>query len=222
MSFRWEYGAAGLGLLVAVGLALSTVGVGSYGTWDETSDSQLADMVLSAGPQRAYGVPRMEADELAGQLMAGLPGLTIVDVRAGETAPEDLIPGAYWLPLTDASWQAPGPFPAHRKLVLIDGDEELAVLAWRRAHALGYVHAVVLADGQPGWNRRYADPGEPAEDAPRAAWDDYNKRKAVSLYLSGGVEALTSGASSGAPRPAAPPPMPVRQASSGPKAAEGC
>ncbi len=223
MKLRWEYLVAVAGVLLAVVLSMSTVGVGTYGTWNtDVQASELTSLVEAAGPQLAYGVPSMGADELAVELMAGMPGLTVVDVRAGAAPPEDLIPGAYWIPLAEPSWQDPGPFPEHRKLVLVDADEESAALAWRRAHALGYERAMVLAGGQPAWNDRYSDPQEPAEDASRADWDDYNQRKAVSLYLSGGVEALTNGASSGAPRPVAPPPMPVRQASSGPKAAEGC
>jgi rhodanese-related sulfurtransferase len=220
MKFRWEYIAASLGLVLAVGVALSTAGVGTMGAWE-------AEAVPSGAVESAdippMGIPSIGPRELAVDMMAGAPGLTVVDVRATDESPTDRIPVAYWMPLDDDGWQSPGPFPTHRRLVLVASDDASAEAAWRRAHALGYGRASVLDGGQAAWNARYADPQEPAEEGSLSEWEDYRARKAVSLFLSGGVAALTAGAATGgAPRAAAPPPLPVRQASSGPKPAEGC
>ena len=220
MKFRWEFIAAGLGLLLAVGVALSQAGVGTMGAWEtEVVPSE----VVEPSDIPPTGIPGIGPHELAVAMMAGAPGLTVVDVRATDESPADRIPVAYWMPLDDAAWQAPGPFPTHRRLVLVSDDDAIAEGAWRRARGLGYDRVAVLEGGQAAWNARFADPQEPAVDASMADWEDHRARKAVSLYLAGGVVALTEGASSGsAPRVAAPPPLPVRQASTGPKPAEGC
>lgn len=210
MRFRWEYIAAGVGLLLAVAVALKTTRVGPGGT---VEPADLPPM----------GVPTTSPHELAVAMMASAPGLTVVDVRDADEAPNDRIPMAYWMPLDDPSWQPPGPFPTHRRLVIVADDDASAEAAWRYANALGYGRVSVLAGGQTAWNDRYADPEEPPSDSSIAVWEDYRAREAVSLYLSGGVAALTDGAAAGGgPRVAAPPPLPVRQASSGPKPAEGC
>lgn len=220
MKFRWEYIAAGIGLLLAVGVALSNAGVGTMGAWDP-EDVPAEGVAPAAVPP--MGIPTLAPDDLAAALMASEPGLTVVDVRATDESPADRIPVAYWMPLDDAAWQPPGPFPTHRRLVLVAEDGAAAEAAWRRARTLGYDRLAILEGGQPAWNALYEAPEEPAADATVAAWDDYRQRRAVSLFLSGGVAALTDGASTGgAPRTAPPPPLPVRQASSGPKPAEGC
>jgi rhodanese-related sulfurtransferase len=220
MKIRWEYIAAGLGLVLAVGVAVSQAGVGTMGAWE--AEAIPADAVEPADLP-PMGIPSLSPHELAVAMMASAPGLTVVDVRTTDESPADRIPVAYWMPLDDEAWQAPGPFPIHRRLVLIAEDDAAAEAAWRRAHALGYERASVLDGGQTAWNARYADPQEPSADSSLSEWEDYRARKAVSLYLSGGVAALTAGASTGgAPRAAAPPPLPVRQASTGPKPAEGC
>ncbi len=223
MTFRWEMVAAGGGLLLAGALALTSAGVGTYGTWDGEAAGGppgVAAPVDRAGP---FGVPSVTADELAEALMAGAPGWTVVDVRAGAEAPADRIPGSYWLPLDDEVWNGAGPFGTHRTLVIVAQDDGEARAAWTRVASPGYDRAVVLDGGMASWSARYGDPQEPAEDAPREQWEDYERRRAVALYLAGGVDALTAGAATGAPPPvAAPPPLPVRVSTSGPKAAEGC
>jgi len=137
--------------------------------------------------------------------------------------PVDRLPMAYWLPLRDPTWAAPGPFPEHRRVVIVASDDERALAAWSQISKLGYPRVAILEGGQPAWNDRYDEPAEPAADASADAWDDYRERRAVSLYLAGGVEALSSGvATGGGPATVAPPPLPVRTTSTGPKAAEGC
>ncbi len=224
MRFRWEFvaGAALLGLAVIV--ALTDAGVGSLGTgWDEAEAAVETDADLPEPPP--FGVPTVTPDELAAALMAGDPALAVVDIRPGESAPADWIPGSYWLPLDDPSWIPPGPFGEHRRLVVI-GDAGLSDRGyWSVLTELGlHDNLAVLEGGIDAWNARYRDPQEPADDADAAAWSDYEARRAVSLYLAGGVAALTDGAAEGgASRPVAPPPpLPVRQASVAPKPAEGC
>jgi len=228
MRFRWEIVPAAIGLLIAIALALSDTGVGTMGTWktvDEPAAGSLSTLVdLAPAPAPPFGVPGISADELAAAMMAGDPGLTVVDVRPGTEAPADRLAVAYWLPLDDASWQPPGPFPDHRRIVLVTADDEGAELAWRQVAPLGYESVAVLEGGMPAWNARYGDPREPPAAASVAEWEDYRARKAVSLFVAGGVEALAGGAGDGGgPRPVAPPPpLPVRQASTAPKADEGC
>jgi rhodanese-related sulfurtransferase len=229
MKFRWEIIPAGAAVLLGAGLALTTVGVGTLGTgWDEPADSgdtgTLADLHQVAPAEASpFGVTRLDPGELAAAILAGEPGLTIVDVRAGDVAPADRLPMAYWLPLSDPSWAAPGPFPEHRRVVIVATDDNAALAAWSQITKLGYPRVAILAGGQPAWNARYDDPQEPAGDATTDTWSDYRQRKAVSLYLAGGVDALTSGAATGGgPQTVAPPPLPVRTTSTGPKAAEGC
>jgi len=226
MRFRWEIVAAAVGLLIAVGLALTDTGVGTLGTWKEPADSGSLAALVDLAPAQAppFGVPRISADQLAEAVMSGEPGLTVVDVRPGDEAPSDRLPAAYWLPLDDDSWLPPGPFPDHRRIVLIAEDDAGAEQAWRQVAPLGYEAVAVLEGGMPAWNARYAEPPEPAPEAPLAEWEDYRARKAVSLFVAGGVAALEGGAGgAGGPRPvAAPPPLPVRQASTAPKPAEGC
>jgi rhodanese-related sulfurtransferase len=226
--FRWEFGAAGVALLLAVGLVFSDAGKGSMGGgWGDehaAAAAPPATETVEAGP---FGIPEISADELAAALMAGDPGLVVLDVRAGDEAPSDRIPLAYWMPLSDPAWRdTPLPFAEHRRLVLVtaDGTAEQTEAAWRPIATLGFDRAVVLTGGMTGWTRRFVDVIEPHEAASAEAWDDYRMRQAVALYLAGGVDALTAGsASAGASRPAvAPPPLPVRTASAQPKAAEGC
>ena len=220
MKFRWEYIPAAIGLFLAIGVALSKAGVGTMGAWDAGAASVSVGELADVPPM---GIPSVSPGDLAVAMMASAPGQTVVDVRDLDESPADRIPVAYWMPLDDTSWQSPGPFPTHRRLILVAEDTASAEAAWRRVHILGYDRASVLDGGQPAWNALYADPREPPADASVAAWHDYRARKAVSLYLAGGVAALTDGASTGgAPRTAAPPPLPVRQASTGPKPAEGC
>jgi rhodanese-related sulfurtransferase len=223
MRFRWEFvaGAALLGL--AVILALTDAGKGSLGTgWAEPAAEPVAD--LPDPPP--FGAPTVTPDTLAASLMAGEPGLTVVDIRPGDAAPADRIPGSYWLPLDDPSWQPPGPFGEHRRLVLVTDAGLSDDGYWSLFAGVGHHdNFAVLAGGIDAWNERFTDPQEPAEDADATTWEHYEARRAVSLFLAGGVAALTDGAAGdGAIRPAAPPPppLPVRQASSAPKPAEGC
>ena len=215
-------------MLIAVGLALTDTGVGTMGTWaapEPAGSGSLATLVdLAPAQSPPFGVPRISADELAAAMMAGDPGLTVVDVRSGSEAPTDRLSIAYWLPLDDASWHPPGPFPGHRRVVLITTDDAAAELAWRQVVPLGYESVAVLDGGMPAWTARYGEPLEPAAEASIAEWEDYRARKAVSLFVTGGVAALAGGDGGGSgPRPATPPPpLPVRQASVAPKAAEGC
>ncbi len=229
MKFRWEFIAAGVAVLLGIGVALSTVGVGTLGTgWDEPADesgtTSLADLHEMAPVEASpFGITRVSPDALADSILAGEPGLTVVDVRPGGSPPADRLPMAYWLPLSDPSWAAPGPFPEHRRVVIVANDDDEAVHAWQQISKLGYPRVAILEGGQPAWNERFEDPAEPPEGAPAEAWAEYQQRKAVSLYLAGGVEALSSGvAAGGGPPTVAPPPLPVRTTSTGPKAAEGC
>ena len=229
MKFRWEFLAAGVALLLAVGLVFSDAGKGAMGGgWaDEhvaAAASETATETAETGP---FGVPEIAATELATALMAGDPGLVVLDVREGDEMPSDRLPMAYWMPPSDPAWrETPLPFAGHRKLVLVtaEGSAEQNEAAWRPIAALGYDRAVVLAGGMTEWSRRYVDVLEPHEAASTEAWDDYRMRQAVALYLAGGVEALNAGsATAGASRPAlAPPPLPVRTVAAQPKAAEGC
>ncbi len=227
MRLRWEFFAAGVALLLAAGLVFSDAGKGSMGGgWSDELAAGAAETPepVDAGP---FGVPEISANELATALMAGDPGLVVLDVRDGHEMPTDRIPMAYWMPPSDPAWrETPLPFAEHRRLVLVtaEGTEEQSEAAWRPIAALGYDRAVVLAGGMTDWSRRFVDVLEPHEAASPEAWDDYRKRQAVALYLAGGVEALTAGsAAAGTPRPAlAPPPLPVRAVAAQPKAAEGC
>ncbi len=226
MSFRWEYIAAGLGLLLAVGVASSRAGVGTMGAWEAVgrpAEAVPADVVAPADVPPA-GVPAITADELAADLLAGAPGLTVVDVRAADESPADRIPVAYWMPLDDAGWQPPGPFPEHRRLVLVAAAADTAEAAWSHARGLGYERVAVLDGGQAAWNARYGDPQEPGADASRLDWQDYRARRAASLYLTGGFGALDQGAPGKGSEPpaAAPPPLPARRLATSPGSGEGC
>lgn len=229
MRFRWEFVAAGLALLLAGGLVFSDAGKGTLGGgWgdEHVAAAPVASepVAPSAGP---FGVPEITANELATALMAGAPGITVIDTRAADEMPADRIPVAYWMPGSDPAWrEQPLPFAQHRRLVLVtaEGTAEQAAAAWLPVAGLGYERAVVLAGGMAEWDRRYVDLLEPPEAASPEAWADYEMRKSVSLYLSGGVAALTGGSAgaSGARPAVAPPPLPVRTVAAQPKAAEGC
>lgn len=230
MRFRWEFAAAGVALLLAAALVLSDAGKGVMGGgWadEHVAAAAATEPVVEPAEPGPFGVPEITATELATALMAGDPGLVVLDVREGDEMPADRLPMAYWMPPSDPAWkETPLPFAGHRRLVLItsEGTNDQAEAAWRPLAALGYERAVVLSGGMTEWKRRYVDVLEPHEAASPEAWDDYRARQAVALYLAGGVEALEAGSASAASaRPAlAPPPMPVRTVAAQPKAAEGC
>ena len=227
MRFRWEFVAAGVALLLAVGLVFSDAGKGAMGGgW---ADEHVAAAATPAAPvdPGPFGVPEITATELAHGLMAGDPELVVIDAREGDEMPADRIPMAYWMPPSDPAWgEETLPFAEHRRLVLVtdEGTDEQAGAAWRPVAALGYERAVVLAGGMTEWTRRYVDVLEPHEAASAEAWNDYRARQAVALYLGGGVDALNAGsAAAGGSRPAvAPPPLPVRTVAAVPTAAVGC
>ncbi len=223
MTFRPEFAAAGVGLLLAAGLALSQAGWGTLGTWDEET---VASAEAGEEPKAAlppFGAPSIDAQSLMEALLAGEPGLTVADVRAEAATASDRIAPAYPLPLDDQGWQPPGPFPPHRRIVLVASDGPAADAAWQRIAPLGYQDLTVLEGGQAAWNAMYGDLQEPGEDATPEQWRQHQARRAAALYLAGGYEALQAGASDGAPPPvAAPPPMPVRRSSAAAPAIEGC
>ncbi|MBN2614496.1 MAG: rhodanese-like domain-containing protein [Bacteroidales bacterium] len=126
-------------------------------------------------------------DQVAKRLIEKDPSLMLIDVRPAAEYTQFTLPGALNVPLDSlytsaalANFGIPG-----AKVVLFANDAIAADEAWVILRRLNFKNNYVMKGGLNGWVETIIRPVAPAETAPETAFEQYNFRKAASMYFTG-------------------------------------
>ncbi len=104
-----------------------------------------ADAGLLAAVDR--GEDHVEPLDLAARMMAGEPGLTVVDIRSPEAFSSFHLRGAVSIPLDRLMAEAAGRVPRTGTVVLYSNGTTHAAQAWMALRQAGWTNVLVLTDG---------------------------------------------------------------------------
>lgn len=126
-------------------------------------------------------------DQVAKWLIEKNPSLLLIDVRQNAAYKQFTLPGALNVPLDSlyttgamANFGIPG-----AKVVLFSNDAIAADEAWIVLRRLNFKNNYVMKGGLNGWVETIIRPVAPDETAPEIAFQQYNFRKAASIYFTG-------------------------------------
>ena len=134
----------------------------------------------------ADGQDHLEPPELAELILAGTPGLVLVDLRPAEAYQQYHLPGAINLPLEALAAQAPAQLPRTGPVVLYSNGTAHAAQAWMELRRQGWTNVRILTDGLLGfWRDCLAPPSlsqTPVEGpAAKPLSEAFQKRRAYFL-----------------------------------------
>lgn len=147
-----------------------------------------AQLLLELNDQRRF----TSVDEVADQIIKGLPDLLLVDVRSDAEFNAYSLPGAVHIPLQTMLE------PANQqrldcskfRIVFYSNDQASAEKAWFITRQRGCRDVYVMQGGLNEWTVAFLQPKEPVQTAPREAWDQYQFRLAARQYFAGASKAL--------------------------------
>jgi 3-mercaptopyruvate sulfurtransferase SseA len=174
--------------------------------------TQPATRVASADvlTQVANAVDHIESVELADRMMAGEPGLLVVDIRPESDYARFHLRGAINIPLERLLAEAPVRLPKTGTVVLYSNGTTHAAQAWLGLHEAGWTNIYSLTDGILAFWRECLTPPSLAgiidETSAKAAYRVYAARRA--FFLGGtpsSPQPTVSAAATTAATPAIPP-----------------
>lgn len=147
-----------------------------------------AQLLLELNDQRRF----LSVDQVADQLIKGLPDLLLVDVRDEAGFKAYSLPGAVHIPLEKLLE------PANQerldcgkyRIVFYSNSQASAEKAWFITRQRGCRDVYVMQGGLNEWTVAFLQPKEPAQTAPQEAWDQYQFRIAARQYFAGASKAL--------------------------------
>ena len=147
----------------------------------------------------------VSTDEVAKAIITHDPSYLLVDVRTPDEYAKFTLQGALNIPFDSILNPANKGFLDQDvyKVVLFSNGSTLADKAWMLLHRMGYQGTYVMQGGLNSWIETIIRPSKPAELAGEKEWEQYNFRKAASVYFGGGSDVTSDDGGS------APPPTPV-------------
>ncbi len=134
------------------------------------------------------------SDELADRMLAGEPGLLVVDIRPASDFERFHLRGAISLPLERLLAEAPARLPRTGTVVLYSNGTTHAAQAWFALHEAGWRNVCALTDGILAFWRTCLTPpslsGLTDEASAKAAYRVYAARRA--FFLEGAASAPTA------------------------------
>ncbi|MBK7410092.1 MAG: hypothetical protein IPJ40_19785 [Saprospirales bacterium] len=120
------------------------------------------------------------------------PSLLLVDVRSHEEYDAYSLPGAINIPLGNLlSPEDQAQLNCEEYFVVFySNGTVLAEKAWMISRRLGCTNSFVLKGGLNEWTATILNPQEPPATASSAAFEQYQLRKAASLYFAGGSKSM--------------------------------
>ena len=147
----------------------------------------------------------ISTDNLAERIIAKDPSLLLIDVRDESSYKQYTIPGALNVPLDKLLDEDSDPYinQTAYDIVFFSNDNFYADQAWTLCKRLNYKNLKVLKGGLNQWYKTIINPEEPSEMMPRTAHEQYDFRKAASMYF-GVAYPQKVATKSAAPKTAAP------------------
>ncbi len=127
----------------------------------------------------------ISTDELAEMIIGQDPSFLLIDVRSGMDYEKYALPGAINIPLDSLLSEN---FEAYLNqeeydVVLYSNDDFKANQAWLLCNRMDYKNHKVLRGGVNEWFNTIINPKEPSESMPASAFEQYDFRKAASMYF---------------------------------------
>ncbi|NNL80443.1 MAG: hypothetical protein HKO67_08125 [Flavobacteriaceae bacterium] len=127
----------------------------------------------------------ISTDELAEMIIGQDPSFLLIDVRSGMDYEKYALPGAINIPLDSLLSEN---FEAYLNqeeydVVLYSNDDFKANQAWLLCNRMDYKNHKVLRGGVNQWFNTIINPKEPAESMPASTFEQYDFRKAASMYF---------------------------------------
>lgn len=126
-------------------------------------------------------------DQVAKRIIEKDPSLLLIDVRPASQYKKFTLPGAFNVPfdsLNTPSGRAYFGNPGTR-VVLFSNDAILADEAWVVMRRLAFKNNYVMKGGLNGWIQTIIRPVAPPQTDPETAFEQYNFRRAASMYFTG-------------------------------------
>jgi len=177
-------------------------------------------MIIAAVPENTTKPYKLTADELLGEVKAGLqfvqpdqvadmlvqkdPSLQLIDVRSSAEFEKYSLPGAINIPLESLLLDEYADYVNQdiKLNVFYSNSSTKANEAWMIARQLGYKNNYVLQGGLNYWVETILNPEKPSETSPNEEFAKYDFRKGAGSALGGGAIApAENNASSSAPLP---------------------
>ena len=136
----------------------------------------------------------LSTDFLADKLIKQDPTVLLIDVRENEEFEAFSLPGSVNIPLTEILSSDSEAYLDQDAfdVILYSNDNYFADQAWQLCNRMGYKNIYVLKGGLNRWFSTIIDPEKPKETDSKAAFINYDFRKAAAMYFGVGNNAKTT------------------------------
>ena len=127
----------------------------------------------------------ISTDELAEMIIGQDPSFILIDVRSDEDFAKYALPAAMHIPIDSLLSESYEGYLNQDQydVIFYSNDDFIANQAWLICNRLDYKNHKVLKGGMNEWFNTIINPKEPAENMPATAFEQYDFRKAASMYF---------------------------------------